>query len=84
MSYSLPCIVSDWAANADMIEDKGGVVLKNYKVKDAVQAIKMIESVDCRKQMGKWNYNKIINAYSDSIVTSMYVDAYEELMKRGI
>lgn len=80
MSHSLPCIVSDWAANADMIENKGGVVLKNYKVKDAVDAIKMMESQEVRKQMGSWNCNKVKNTYSDLVVTSMYVDAYEELI----
>lgn len=81
MSHSLPCVVSDWAANADMIENKGGIVLKNYDVKDVVEAIKKIESSETRRKMGNWNYNKIKTAYSDSVVTNMYVDAYEKLVK---
>lgn len=81
MSHSLPCIVSDWAANADMIENKGGVVLKHYKVIDAVDAIKSIENPKIRKIMGEWNKNKIINYYSDKTVIDMYVDAYEAIIK---
>lgn len=81
MSHCLPCIVSDWAANADMIENKGGVVLENYKVEDAVKAIKKIENPEIREKMGHWNCNKIKTAYSDRVVTGMYVDAYEKLIK---
>lgn len=81
MSHSLPCIVSDWAANADMIENKGGIVLENYKVKDAIEAIRAIENPKVRERMGKWNYNKIRTEYSDLVVTNMYVDAYEKLLK---
>ena len=64
-----------------MIENKGGIVLKNYDVKDVVEAIKKIESSETRRKMGNWNYNKIKTAYSDSVVTNMYVDAYEKLVK---
>lgn len=81
MSHSLPCIVSDWAANADMIENKGGVVLKKYEVKNVVEAIREIENPEIRRKMGKWNCNKIKRAYCDSVVTGMYVDAYEKLIK---
>ena len=80
MSYSLPCVVSDWAANSDMIENKGGVVLKNYELREAVEAIKIIENPEIRKEMGNWNYNKVRTKYCDSVVTGMYVDAYEDLM----
>ena len=80
MSHSLPCIVSNWAANADMIENKGGIVLENYKVKDVVNAINVMEDKEVRKKMGEWNYQKILLAYSDSVVTNMYVDAYEKII----
>lgn len=32
MAAGLPCIVTDWAANADQIEDKGGIVLDKSEV----------------------------------------------------
>lgn len=81
MSHSLPCIVSDWAANADMIENKGGVVLENYEVADAIEAINKIEKSEIRREMGRWNCDKVKTAYCDSVVTGMYVDAYEKLVK---
>lgn len=42
MAYGLPCIVTDWAANADMIENKGGVVVP---VKNAKAVVKDRKSV---------------------------------------
>ena len=80
MAHSLPCVVSDWAANADMIENKGGIVLKHYSVQDAVQAIRQMEDPRVRKEMGDWNRNKVLNSYSDKVITDMYVDAYEKLL----
>lgn len=80
MSYSLPCVVSDWAANADMIENKGGIVLDNYSVRAVEKAINLMEDIEVRKKMGAWNRTKIVNFYSDKVVTDMYVDAYEKLV----
>lgn len=80
MSHSLPCIVSDWAANADMIENKGGVILESYSIDYAIDAVNKIESEDVRRKMGEWNYSKVLSQYSDSIITNMYVDAYKEIV----
>ncbi len=81
MSRSLPCIVSDWAANADMIEDKGGIVISKYSVKEAIKAVFALDDKSIRKQVSQWNYEKVLNNYTDSIVTGMYVDAYEKVMR---
>ena len=81
MARSLPCIVSDWAANRDMIENKGGIVLKEYSTKEAIKAIELLENIENRKKCGNWNYNKVLSSYTDSIVTSKYVDVYELLLK---
>ena len=81
MAHSLPCIVSDWAANADMIEDQGGIVLKEYKLEDALEALERMESVEERAAMGDWNRRKVLTAYSDKVITELYVDAYEELVR---
>ena len=34
MASGLPCLVSDWAANADMIENKGGIVVESNDVNE--------------------------------------------------
>ena len=81
MSHSLPCVVSNWAANADMIENEGGVVIKNCKVKDAVEAIEKIDKSEVSEKMGHWNCDTVTTAYSDRVVKGMYVEAYEKLVK---
>lgn len=81
MGKSLPCIVSDWAANADMIQDKGGIVVDVENEDEIVDAIKKIEDPHIRKKMGVWNYERVKNEYSQKVITDQYVDAYEELLK---
>ena len=79
MALSLPCIVSDWAANADMIDNnKGGVVIESDE--ELKQALDHMNDPDLRYQMGLWNKNKVINKYSKKIVTDDYVNAYEQLI----
>lgn len=80
MAFSLPCIVSDWAANADMIENKGGTVIKKNDSQSVRDSINQLEDRATREIMGNWSRNKVLNAYSDSIVTGIYVDAYEEII----
>ena len=81
MSYSLPCIVTDWAANKDMIEDKGGIVLKNNSVNEVITAINSISSAKIRRKMGKWNHEKVKSCYLDSCVINMYVNEYEKIIR---
>lgn len=81
MAFSLPCIVSDWAANADMIENKGGAVIDDYSIESIVKAIKELEGKEIRRKCGQWNYSKVLNEYTDNIITSKYVDAYEGLVR---
>ena len=80
MAYGLPCIVTDWAANVDMIEDKGGIVVRDDIVEQAIQAIARMQNSGMRKQMSEWNYNKVLNDYSAKVVTDQYVDAYTDLI----
>lgn len=81
MSNGLPCIVSDWAANADMIEDKGGCVVPIHDIDKMVSAIESIESdSSLRRAMGEWNQMKVERCYTQECVTSQYVDLYEELL----
>lgn len=80
MAAGLPCIVTDWSANADMIEDKGGIVLPIHDVKGMIEAINRLKnnSFLC-ESYGKWNVSKVERAYCASVVTRQYVDVYEEL-----
>ena len=84
MAAGLPCIVSDWAANKDMIENKGGIVVPVKDTDAMIDAInKLIENKQLRQKQSKWNIDKIISNYIDDIVTDMYVDEYENLLKES-
>lgn len=81
MAYSLPCIVTDWAANADMIEQHGGVIIKGDADEEVVEAITSLQNANVRKKMGYWNREKVMVMYSEKKITDMYVDVYENLIK---
>lgn len=80
MAASLPCIVSDWAANKDMIENKGGIVLKDYEVEDVVDAINELQDPERRLKMGRWNNQKVLNTYTTKQVTKKYVEEYDKIV----
>lgn len=78
MSYGLPCLVTDWAANKDMIEEYGGIVVKIKDIPAMIESIKVLSNdKERRKSQSNWNINKVKKYYSDTIVTDMYVDSYE-------
>ena len=81
MAHSLPCIVSDWAANKDMVGDGGGIVLNVNDINDMsiCDAISSIENVGIRRKMGLWNYTKVSQNYLEKAVVDKYVDIYEGL-----
>lgn len=80
MQYGLPCIVTDWAANVDMIEDKGGISVPINDPTAVVEAIRKMQSVGVRQQMSEWNQKKVETAYSSEIVRAMYVKCYEDVV----
>ena len=76
MAAGLPCIVSDWAANSDMIENKGGVVVPIKKPIYVLEALKKMVSKNIRESYSKFNINKVKNCYSEQVVISQYVECY--------
>lgn len=81
MASGLPCIVSDWAANKDMIENKGGYVVTPGNINEIRVAFEAIKDKDVRQSQSEFNINKVKAKYSDSKILDMYVDLYEELIK---
>lgn len=83
MAAGLPCIVSDWAANADMICDgKGGFVVPCKNSNAAIEALKRMEKESLRHDFSEYNRKKVINEYSDRVVLDSYVDYYNKLIER--
>lgn len=79
MAAGLPCIVTDWAANKDMIEDKGGVIVPVHDVKAAIKALSGMQNSQVRKKQSMANIEKVKNTYGNKTVQSMYVKCYESL-----
>lgn len=82
MAAGLPCIVTDWAANRDMIENGGGVVISVGDTKAAITAINAMRSRDSRKKMSEFNIEKVGTEYVESVVVGKYVDCYEEIITK--
>ena len=81
MAAGLPCIVTDWAANKDMIEDKGGVEVPVHGVNETCKGLEWMADQSIRKQQSEFNIEKIKREYADSVVQAQYVKCYEELLK---
>ena len=81
MAAGLPCIVSDWAANKDMIENEGGYVVPVHGINEVCQCLINMSDHHIRNKQSVFNIEKIKNSYSDSVVQKQYVDCYEALLK---
>ena len=79
MAAGLPCLVSDWAANKDMIEDKGGCAVPIKSPEAAAQALQQMMSPEVRRAQSAFNIEKIKTVYADDTVLGQYVDCYESL-----
>lgn len=80
MANSLPCIVSDWAANADMIGEDGGIVIDSKDDQEVIRALEKLQPASIRKEMGEKNREKVKKYYLQEVITEQYVNVYEELL----
>lgn len=80
MAMGLPCVVTDWAANADMIGETGGAVVAVKDVDAAVEAINSMRPLEIREAQSSANIKKVKDFYVDTVVLDQYVDAYESIM----
>ena len=79
MAAGLPCIVTDWSANADMIESEGGIVVPQEDVQALIDALKQLDNADMRKKASDFNINKAKTAYIEDTVLRAYTDFYTKL-----
>lgn len=80
MAAGLPCVVTKWAANPDMIEDKGGVAVDIKNAEAASQALCSMQSPEVRRAQSDFNISKVKNCYIERVIIDKYVDAYESLL----
>ena len=79
MSSGLPCIVSDWAANKDMIENAGGFVVDKNDITQICEKIKLLDEPTYRSKLGNENIKKVRDEYSERVVLNKYIELYERL-----
>lgn len=81
MACGVPCLVSDWSANKDMIENKGGIVVPIRDPQAAIEALEKMLPSNIRKEQSEFNISKVRNSYLDRVVLDQYVDCYESLLR---
>jgi glycosyltransferase involved in cell wall biosynthesis len=81
MALGLPCFVSDWASNRDMIEDKGGLVVPADDLNSILANFEsMINlSPEKRQAMSDWNIYKVKEYYTEEIIVKRYKEIYEAI-----
>jgi glycosyltransferase involved in cell wall biosynthesis len=83
MSAGLPCIVTNWAANADMVENQGGIVIPTTDVNSLKNALgELIEDAPRRQAMSDFCIRKVRDNYTDTIILKKYAAAYDAALKR--
>lgn len=79
MSFAMPCIATEWAANKDMLNNETYIVpiKSSEKIIDCIEKLK---DQDIREELGKANKERVIKNYSEKIILNKYIDVYKSLL----
>lgn len=80
MAAGLPIIATNVGANLDMIEKKGGIIVRSQNSQDIVEAINQLRSEEVRMKMSNWNIRKVRETYTVEHVMGELIDLYEMLI----
>lgn len=80
MAAGLPCVVTDWAANKDMIGSEGGVVVNVGDTDAAAAGLERMRSMQIRETMSRRNIETVLSAYSQDKVVPQYLDVYHDVL----
>lgn len=81
MAAGLPCIVTDWAANKDMIGKSGGMVVPVGDVNAASAAVEALRDKEKRRKMSISNINKVKEYYTSFQVYEDFRKMYADICK---
>ena len=80
MAAGLPCIATDWAANADMLGKTGGFIVPPGDVDAGEKALTAMMDRDVREAMSRSNLAKVKDTYSATDVLGELLDIYYEVL----
>ncbi len=81
MSVGLPVIATRVGANADMIEDKGGIIVEPKNVQAIIDAVEVMKDSSFRQSCSNFNKNKVETCYKREIVLENILEIYERVIK---
>jgi len=84
MARGMPVITTPVGANADMIEEFGGILVSSGNVADIVNAINKMSPSKVRENMSLWNVRKVERNYSIDNVIHNLLKTYKEVVGNRI
>ena len=83
MARGLPAVATDVGANAEMLEDQGGIVVAVGDFQAMKDAVMQLDDSDIREKMSLWNLKKVKEQYETKQVMRMLIQSYENVAKKG-
>ena len=83
MARGLPAVATDVGANAEMLNDQGGIVVAVGDVRAMKDAVMQLDDSDIREKMSLWNLKKVKEQYETKQVMRMLIQSYENVAKKG-
>lgn len=79
MACGLPIISTPVGAIPDILEDKGGVIVKVNGVDEIIEAIRKLDDKKVREVMSIWNLNRLKTNYTTEIVVKKIFAEYARI-----
>lgn len=80
MARGLPIIATDVGAALDMIENKGGTIVRSHDINEMQYAMNQMQNPEIRGKMSKWNIKKVEQCYEYEHVLEKLFSLYEEIL----
>lgn len=83
MARGLPAITTNVGANLDMLENKGGIILKENNAECIIEAINKLDDKKIRESQSKWCVEKVNSTYKTDVVFSKIWNIYKDLLNES-
>ena len=82
MARGLPAVATDVGANAEMLEDQGGIVVAVGDIPAMKAAVMQLDDSDIREKMSLWNLKKVKEQYGTKQVMRILIRSYENVTEK--